>query len=258
MQGSASVDVTYSSSDTNIATVDTNGMVTGVADGNVTITATSVFDSNQMDTHNVVVSPIVDSVSLDGPSNVVIGQTIQLISAVTVQGSASADVTYSSSDTNIATVNTNGMVTGVADGNVTITATSVFDSNQMDTHNVRVFSPSVDSVNLDGPNDVEVGQTIQLTSAVTVQGSASADVTYSSSDTSKATVNANGVVTGVSRGDVTITATSVFDSNQMDTHNVRVFSPSVDSVNLDGPNDVEVGQTIQLTSAVTVTGECFC
>ena len=44
----------------------------------------------------------------------------------------------------------------------------------------------------------------------------------------------------------------------MDTHNVRVFSPSVDSVNLDGPNDVEVGQTIQLTSTVTVTGECFC
>ena len=58
------------------------------------------------------------------------------------------------------------MVTGVADGNVTITATSVFDSSQMDTHNVRVFSPSVDSVNLSGPSNVMIGQTIQLTSAV--------------------------------------------------------------------------------------------
>ena len=250
---SVDVDVSYSSSDTNIATVNTNGVVTGVSRGDVTITATSVFDSSQMDTHNVrVIMPSVDSVNLSGPSNVEVGQTIQLTSTVTVQGSASDDVTYGISDTNIATVDTNGVVTGVSRGDVTITATSVFDSSQMDTHNVRVIMPSVDSINLSGPSNVEVGQTIQLTNTVVVTDGASDDVTYSSSDTSKATIDTNGVVTGVSRGNVTITATSVFDSSQMDTHSVRVIMSSVDSINLSGPSNVEVGQTIQLTSAVVI------
>ena len=189
----------------------------------------------------------VTSVTIIGDTNAEIQVATPLIAEVAVTGLTYKAVTWSSSDTNIATVDTNGVVTGVAIGNVTITAKSVFDINMMDTHDMTVIFPTIkniSSVTLDGSTNVQVSNVMQLTATIVATGGADNSFTWSfndpsiliwsSSDTNIATVDTNGVVTGVSIGNVTITAKSVFDSNQMDIRDVEVTAISISSLSYGG------------------------
>ena len=194
-----------------------------------------------------------DTVTLIGPTNIVVGQTIQLTNS-SANTNATYIMTYDSSDSNIAIVDTNGFVTGVAQGNVIITLTlSITNSTITGTHNLRVFIPSVGPILLGGPTNVEVGHTIQLTNTAMVTDGTSASVSYSSSDPSIAIVDVDGMVTGVGRGNVVITAISMRDNTIMDTHNLRVIIPSVDLVSLTGPTNTTIGNSILLTNMVMTT-----
>ena len=116
--------ITWTSDNPNIATVDNTGKVTGVAAGTATITATS--EKGKTATCTVTVKAVaVTGVSISpATATVKIGSTIALTADVTPTDATNKDVTWSSSDDNIATV-INGKVTGIAEGTVTITATSV-------------------------------------------------------------------------------------------------------------------------------------
>lgn len=83
---------------------------------------------------------------------------------------------------------------------------------------------SVVSVTITGDSEVEVGKTITLVAEVEVTGEASRLVDWTASS-EKATVNDAGVVTGVEEGEVTITATSVFDPTKKDEFVVTVTAP---------------------------------
>ncbi|MBQ7995038.1 MAG: Ig-like domain-containing protein [Bacilli bacterium] len=83
---------------------------------------------------------------------------------------------------------------------------------------------SVVSVTITGDSEVEVGKTITLVAEVEVTGEASRLVDWTASS-EKATVNDAGVVTGVEEGEVTITATSVFDPTKKDEIVVTVTAP---------------------------------
>ena len=139
--------VTCSSSNTGIATVSSSGVVTGVAAGSATITATSEGKSGTASaTVTAVLAPVASvSVSPATPS-VTVGQTVQLTATAydannnVLTGRA---VTWSSSNTGIATVSSSGVVTGVAAGSATITATSEGKSG---TASVTVTPPPVATV----------------------------------------------------------------------------------------------------------------
>ena len=77
-----------------------------------------------------------------------------------------------------------------------------------------------------------MGERVQLTAVVTAVGGANESVTWSSSNESRATVDANGLVTGVSSGLVIITATSVFDNTEIGTSTINVeVAPEVSRSN---------------------------
>ena len=140
--GAVSQSVTWSTSSSGIATVDSNGIVRGVGVGTATITATSVEDTNHSATATVMVpaSRIV-SVSISSTiSEIVMRETVQLMANVQSRGVISRAVTWSSSDTNVATVDTNGIVRGIINGITRITATSVADGNKSATHDLAVIS----------------------------------------------------------------------------------------------------------------------
>ena len=120
--------VTWSSNHTNIATVSAAGVVTGVAAGTATITATTV-DGGKTATCEVTVTaaPVhPTSVTLNRTSlNLQIGGTDTLTATVLPANAVDKSVTWSSSSNAIATVNSSGLVTGVAAGTATVTATTV-------------------------------------------------------------------------------------------------------------------------------------
>jgi uncharacterized protein YjdB len=155
--------VSWSTSAPSVASVSSTGLVTAIAPGNATITATSEGKSG---TASVAVSPKPVSAVIVSPSqtSVTVGQTVQLTAQVTdEQGNPlpGRPIAYSTSAAGVATVSQTGVVTGVAPGSATITATSEGKSG---TATVTVNPIPVATVTIiPAEPNVVVGQTVQLT-----------------------------------------------------------------------------------------------
>ena len=207
--------VGWSSSDQTVATVDNNGVVTGIAAGTVTISASSEGQTAAA-TVQVTSAPSVATVVVVSPAqaNLTVGQNVQL--SVVVRDAngnvmSSAPVTWSTSNASLAGVSSSGLVTGVAAGTVTVTATSG-SARGTATINVQAQQAAVDKIVVT-PKDpsIDPGKTVQLTATLLdKQGTVltGRTVTWTSADTRLATVSSTGLVTGVRRGDVNITASS--------------------------------------------------
>lgn len=176
------------------------------------------------------------------------GITVQLLAAPANAANNFVDVpvTWSSSDESKATVDNAGKVTTVGGGDVTISAsaggkTGTFDLNiQHPVEEVIVAAPP-SSIRQEGT--VALGVSLLDTEGATAFGRA---VTWTSSNTAIATVNSSGVVSGVSDGTATITATSegVSGSTQVTVSG----APLVASVTVSpGSSFRGVGQTLQMS-----------
>ncbi len=239
--------VTYSSSDTGVATVSAAGLVTGKKAGTATITAKVGTLST---TCKITVTSIAPTGITMSRANATVeaGKTIQLTAALTPAG-AGGTVTYSSSDTGVATVSAAGLVTGKKAGTTTITAKVGALST---TCKITVTSIAPTGITLGKTTaTLEAGKTIQLTAALTPVG-AGGTVTYSSSDTGVATVSAAGLVTGKKAGTTTITAKVGALST---TCKITVTSIAPTGITLGKATaTVEAGKSIQLTAALTPAG----
>lgn len=117
--------VTWASSNTLVATVDENGKVTGAGVGTATITVTTV-DGGFTATCNVEVSPVaIEGFEIKSSTSIKVGGTETLVPIFTPANATNKSVTWESSNNEVATVDDNGTVTGVAVGTATITATTL-------------------------------------------------------------------------------------------------------------------------------------
>ena len=203
--------VTWATSNAAIATVSASGLVTGVAAGSATITATS---EGQSGTSAITVTnvPVASVTVSPATASVTVGATTQLTATPKdANGTALSGrvVTWATSNAAAATVSASGLVTGVAAGSATITATS---EGQSGTSAITVTNVPVGSVTVSpAAVSLTVGQTMQL-AAVTKDAAGNVltgrTVTWTTSNSTVATVLATGLVTGVAAGTATITATS--------------------------------------------------
>jgi len=120
--------VSWDSSDQSVATIDSTGLATSAGPGTTTITATS---EGKFGTASLQVNPApVTSVAVTPPFDTTnVGGSVQLTASVQQQTNAGhppppPPVTWSSADEQIATVDDHGRVTGVAPGDVAITASA--------------------------------------------------------------------------------------------------------------------------------------
>ncbi|MGN0804197.1 MAG: Ig-like domain-containing protein [Candidatus Coproplasma sp.] len=125
--------VTWKSSNTSVATVDANGKVTAVGTGSVTITATADDATSVTATCTITVKDEivkVTGIALNYSNEKLnVGDTLQLIVTVTPDNAEDKSVTWTTSNSAIATVSTDGLVTVVGEGSVVITATSNINSS---------------------------------------------------------------------------------------------------------------------------------
>ena len=162
----------------------------------------------------------VTSVSLDKTSlELTEGGTGTLIATVEPNNATNKNVTWSTSNASIATVN-NGEVTAVSAGTATITATADGKSATC-TVTVTAATVPVTGVTMNKTStSLYVGDTETLTATVAPEGATNKNVTWSTSDASVATVE-NGVVRATGRGTATITVTTA-DGNYTATCTVTV------------------------------------
>lgn len=133
-----------------------------------------------------------------------IGNTATLQATIAPSDATNKNVTWSSSNESVATVDVDGVVTGITAGTAIITVTTE-DGGFTASCAVTVNTISVTGVSLDKTTAaVTIGRTITLVATVTPEEATNKNVTWSSKNESVATVE-NGVVTGIAAGTATIT-----------------------------------------------------
>ena len=154
------------------------------------------------------------------------GNTAQLTATVKPDDATNKNVTWSSDDTSVATVDATGKVTAVSAGTATITVTTV-DQSKTATCEVTVTAAPVPvsgvSLNKDSTS-LTVGDTETLTATVKPEDATNKAVTWTSSNSTVATVDQNGVVTAVARGTAVITAAAADGSGASASCTVTVSS----------------------------------
>ena len=214
---------TWESSDEKIAMVQGNGKtatVTGVAEGKVTITHSwgIAFLGGGSNTFEVTVkNRQVDSIKiLDGKKEVTAiemedGATRQLKAVVTPEG-AGKNLKWTSSDVTIVSVDDKGKLTAHKPGEATIKVDANDGSGITAAVTVKVNAVPVENiaVNADsGKSEIYVGKTLQLTASVFPVNATDPSVSWKSENPEIATVDENGLVTGLAAGTVLIRAVSV-------------------------------------------------
>ncbi len=241
--------VTWSSSDTTLATVDQDGKVTTLAVGTVTIACVSQDNGTAAYCIVDITEPVTGLTLNTYYQEMVSGTKFVIVPTVLPIDAPNKSVTYTSSDTEIATVDSNGIVTALKGGDCEIIVTTV-ESNLSAKCTIKV-KEYVTSVEISGnPTNLNVNKTVALSVAVGSESASNKNVIWSSSNTSLATVDQSGKVTGVKPGNVVITATAADGSGVSDSVVIRVINP-VTSISLDHTKvTIYVGDTIGISATV--------
>ena len=213
--------VTWTSSNTAVATIGSNGLVTSLATGSTTIRATSgVFGETTL----TIVASVVESILVTPVSpSIALGNTVQMAATGIYTNGSTPDLTslaaWSSSAPGVVTISSGGLVTSVAIGTATLSATfdSVIGSTPVSVTTSLLVSIAVTPIN----STVDLGNTAPFTATGTYTDSSvldlTASATWSSSNEMVVTIDVAGLATAVSVGKVTVTATvgGVTDSTQL-------------------------------------------
>lgn len=223
--------IKWTSSNNDIAVVDENGFVTGISNGDVTITATT--ENGKTATWNVTVISTPLSIGLDKENvtlDISTNKTYQF-KATIYPSTANTDIglTWSSSDNSVATVNKDGVVTGVKNGTTVITV--VTENKKVTSASVTVqtspvsisISPSSATIDLSAEN-----KSVQLKATISPNTTNIKDkITWTSTNNNIATVDSNGLVRGYANGTVTITATTANGKSTKATITVQTSPTSI-------------------------------
>jgi uncharacterized protein YjdB len=202
--------VTWVSANPTVASVNSAGVVTAVGVGTTTVTAT--VEGRSATASIQVTAPVASVVVSPRTANLLVGGVLQLnATSLDAAGGVLARraVTWLSSNPAVAVITSQGLLTGVAPGSATISATV---EGQTGTIPVTVASASVASVTLTPSSGyLPTGVSVPLQAVLRdVNNTVLTDRTigWTTSDPAIASVTTSGLVTGNAIGDVTITATS--------------------------------------------------
>ena len=208
--------VTWKSSDEAIATVDTNGKVSAVAVGKATITATAASGISAECAITVIETPAggitidKDALGITGDNlEMKVGESKSIKAVVTPETTTDKSVTYESSNPAVATVDENGNVTALSLGTTTVIIIAKSNPDVKATINVTVVATPAGSIILNKTEaTLKATETVDLVATILPETTTDKIVVWKSSDENIASVNANGVVTGLYSGVATITATA--------------------------------------------------
>lgn len=184
----------WTSNNEKIATVDKNGLVTAVAVGKVEITVKVENVGEKKVELTIVAKPNLTLTAKK--TTLLIDETLQLEAESELQDSV---FEWTSSDSNIATVDDNGLVTALAAGTVEITV-KVENVGEKKVELTILKKPEI--ILKADKTTLEINQTLQLVVEIDYENPV---LEWSSSDTTIATVDANGLVTALAAGTVEIT-----------------------------------------------------
>ena len=222
--------VNWSVEDTSIVSVE-NGKITGLKPGKTTVTVTTDDGHYSASCQVKVTAEEVGTVFLpDETTYLKRGETKKLETYILPENAYDKTLTWQSSDPSVATVDQDGNVTGVSPGQAVITGTS--SNGKSDTCTIKVSAVHVQSVTLNKTElTLKIGDTDSLTAVAEPEDADNRNVTWSSSDSSVVSVDADGSIKALKAGTAVITA-SAQDNGKSASCTVTVIQP-VTGVHLD-------------------------
>ena len=209
--------VSWTSTNDSVVSVDENGNITGMTAGDtawITCVSRELGPENAITCAVHVIDRDVEAESFEiTPTQAVMyaGETLQITAVFTPATATYQTVMWSTSNEAVATVDENGLVTGVAEGNVIIGAVyqNPIDNTVWDTLycEITVYKArvAVEGVALDpATQEITIGSTCTVTPVFTPSDATDTQVTFQSSDDAVATVDEKGLVTGVASGSAVI------------------------------------------------------
>lgn len=249
--------VTWSSSAPSVCSVSSTGFVTSLAYGNAVITARSNDGGFTSSSQITVPSPSqtisVNSIAISPSTiNLSVNQTYQINPTFTPVNATNKSVTWTSSNVAVATVSTSGLVTVRQSGTAVITVRTVDGGKSATLTVTAVVSVSSISITPTAIN-LPINQTYQVNAVVLPANAANKQITWSSSNSTVASVTSSGVVTARQTGTSVVKATTV-DGGKTSFIVVSVYVPVV-SVNITSPSTINLtlNQTYQINYAINPT-----
>ena len=222
--------ITWKSNDVSVVTVDDNGTITAQGEGSTTVMVTIVYEGNTFEesftvnvmaeNQTILVEPELKLNST--PSSLEQGDQSQLsysfINKTNDQALDPDGITWESADENIVSIGSDGELTAKGPGTTTVTLRVEYDGDSFsESFSVRVWvEPTIEITS--SFSKLKVGNSQTLTHTTTDDQGVSTDditVTWSSSDTSKITVDEKGLIRAIATGTVTITATISYDGKSI-------------------------------------------
>ena len=242
----------WESSNPEVVTVDNNGLISfemPVTEDmqDLEIRATTLYANGPIAICKILPQVLCKEIALDKTElTLTIGASEKLTATVLPENVTDKTVSWSTSDASIATVDTEGNVTAISVGEATITATC---GDKSATCKVTVNPILAESTTLDKTElTLTIGETEKLTATVLPEDVTDKTVTWSTSDASIATVDAEGNVKATSVGEATITATC---GDKSATCKVTVNPILAESITLDKTElTLTIGACEKLTATV--------
>jgi len=212
--------ITWTSSNIDVATVTNSGLITAKTNGTTTIIATT---QDQNKTASIILTVITPAISITLNKTTLTlnpNQTFKLVSTITPVNASNKNITWTSSNINVATVSNTGLITAKSNGTTNIIATLEDHNKTADSEDqnktakvvLTVITP-VTGITLNKTTlTLILNQTFKLIPTITPATASNKSIIWSSSNNSICTV-INGTIKKIAKGSVIITAKTV-DGNK--------------------------------------------
>jgi uncharacterized protein YjdB len=257
LTNSVSNPVTWSSSNTSVATIAASGLAKGVSTGTATIQAASGAITGST-TSTVSAAALVSIAVTPANPSVALGLNQQFTATGTYTDGSTQNLTssvkWSTSNTTVTTISPSGLALGLVKGSTTIQAAS---GSITGTTTLVVSTAALSSIAVTPATPaIAQGVTQQFTAIGTYTDSSTLDVTssvtWSSSDQNIATISSGGLATGGASGDSTIQATYKSGASVTGTTTLTVSSATLSSIAVTPPNaSIAQGLTEQFSATGT-------
>ena len=241
-------ELTFDSSNKQVATVSNTGIINVVGSGTTTITVSARNKPTVKDTMTILVKQPVTSVSIANKKETLdIGATHTLTVNVLPSNASNKNVTVESSHPNIVSIK-NTTLTGVAVGTATITVKSVSNPEITDSFIIRVTQKVTQIKITSKPTSLNVGDNFKVVAQALPENAYNKTLNFISSSDAIATINkTTGVMVAKGPGNVTITVKATDGSGIQSSFDVNVIQ-TVTNITIDNPiSQLHVGDTHKIT-----------
>jgi uncharacterized protein YjdB len=257
--------VIWSIDNSDIAFIDARtGLFSAIAEGTVTVTATSNDGSGIIATQTITVynpTILVNAIIVSSETevdSVEINGTLNMLAQISPTNASDQTFIWSVNNSDIATINpSTGLLSAKTSGIVEITATANDNSGVNSTISIVVYKPNilVNSILINSTSDsVETNSSLQFSATVLPVNANDQTFTWSVNNTDIATINkSTGLLSAKTTGTVEVTVTANGNSGIKSTYSIIVFQPNVviNSIALNSNTDsIEVNETLKITATV--------